>query len=29
MLRGESTPATAVTALMSREPRAEDGAWQV
>lgn len=29
MLRGESTPAEAVTALMSREPRAEDGAWQV
>jgi len=27
MLRGESTPGIAVTALMSREPRAEDGAW--
>jgi glycerol-3-phosphate dehydrogenase (NAD(P)+) len=28
MLRGDSTPEIAVTALMSREPRAEDGAWQ-
>jgi hypothetical protein len=28
MLHGESTPETAVAALMSREPRAEDGAWR-
>jgi len=28
MLRGDSTPEAAVAALMSREPRAEDGAWR-